>query len=310
MEPGMVFWKSGNAQGCCGMTEQGIFRTLEALGLASLDTRELYAEGTRDATSLAVYRDRVSGVVYIDGFYTGDQTYERGDYRQETIGRAGQASFEEHADAARRISSFRHLYSGRTIADFGCGEGDFLRGVKLEAASCTGIELQKDAVAKLRQDGINCFQSLEELDAESMDAIFSFHVLEHLPNPLEILAGIQSRLKPGGRIVIEVPHANDFLLSQVHCEAFKNFTLWSQHLVLHTRESLRRVFEFVGFREIVIEGVQRYPLSNHFGWMSNGRPGGHKSHLAALETPELESAYRAALARIDATDTLILTASR
>ena len=59
---------------------------------------------------------------------------------------------------------------------------------------------------------------------------------------------------------------------------------------------------------IQIYGVQRYGLANHFRWLIDGLPGGHKSPLVTLETPTLENAYEAALARMDATDTLIAIA--
>jgi len=54
--------------------------------------------------------------------------------------------------------------------------------------------------------------------------------------------------------------------------------------------------------------VQRYPLSNHINWLSNGKPGGHKSSLSLIDTPALTSAYSDSLARIDATDTLVAIA--
>ena len=89
---------------------------------------------------------------------------------------------------------------------------------------------------------------------------------------------------------------------------FKNFTLWSQHLVLHTRESLFRFLQSVGFVQINIKGVQRYPLSNHMYWLANGKPGGHKSSLSLIESKSLNNEYEKALAKIDATDTLVAVA--
>ena len=61
----------------------------------------------------------------------------------------------------------------------------------------------------------------------------------------------------------------------------------------------------VGFDAPIIHGVQRYPLSNHLYWLSNGKPGGHKSPLSVLDDIDLKIAYAHALSKIDATDTLI-----
>ena len=113
---------------------------------------------------------------------------------------------------------------------------------------------------------------------------------------------------PISKLIIEVPHANDFLLKTISNKDFKNFTLWSQHLVLHTRVSLYRFLQCVGFEQINITGVQRYPLSNHLNWLANGRPGGHKSSLSIIDSKNLNEEYENALARIDATDTLVALA--
>ncbi|MEP1930987.1 MAG: class I SAM-dependent methyltransferase [Hoeflea sp.] len=285
-----------------------IFETLFALGVASKEHQEIYADRTRDREGVKVFRDSQSGVIYIDGFYGGNDVYEDGGYREANLKVSGSRDFETTRDAARRSKTYQAFVSGKHIVDFGCGDGAFLQSVRYDTASCCGIELQRDYVAALNDDGIACHTELSAVADGSLDTAVSFHVLEHLPDPLPILRDIHRVLKPGGTVVVEVPHANDFLLSQVHSDAFKSFTLWSQHLVLHTRDSLNRLLQAAGFEGVVIEGVQRYPLSNHMTWLASQKPGGHKSALSALDTPELTGAYEAALNRIDATDTLVAIA--
>jgi len=135
--------------------------------------------------------------------------------------------------------------------------------------------------------------------------------LEHLPDPINTLKRVYGRLKQGGegKVIIEVPHARDFLLDGLKVESFINFTLWSQHLILHTRESLALMLNDAGFKDIRIEGVQRYSLANHFHWLRNGKPGGHREALSVFETDSLRSTYAEALSRIDANDTLVAIAS-
>ena len=41
-----------------------------------------------------------------------------------------------------------------------------------------------------------------------------FHVLEHIPYQIETLKVLKSKLKNKGKIIIEVPHAEDFLILQ------------------------------------------------------------------------------------------------
>lgn len=287
-----------------------IFQTLEQIGATSKETRVLYNMRTSDINNLKVWKDSYSGVVYIDDFYTGDKTYVEGSYREakEVASDTGNSHFERYQDANRRFASNQRLVSGKKIADFGCGNGDFLKLMRSHCTSIIGIELQSDFIKNLNDEGIPCTNDIHSINDNSLDVIVSFHVIEHLPQPIETLTALRDKLVSGGQILIEVPHANDFLLSVIQCEQFKQFTLWSQHLVLHTRESLRRLLQHVGFEEIQIEGVQRYPLSNHLSWIATGKPGGHKSQLASLDSNELRNAYENSLARLDATDTLVAIA--
>jgi hypothetical protein len=60
----------------------------------------------------------------------------------------------------------------------------------------------------------------------------------------------------------------------MYLDSFKESTFWSEHLILHTKESLRKILEAVGFKNIKIEGLQRYPSANHL-YLRHNRLGGH-----------------------------------
>ncbi|MDP1878042.1 MAG: class I SAM-dependent methyltransferase [Actinomycetota bacterium] len=284
------------------MTTSRIRQTLRDLGAIRDDDVTLFRAQTRDR-EVPVYRDSRSGVIFIDDYYVGDDEYVTGEYRGALI-----PTYEDAVDTERRVAAFRDVYYGRSVLDFGCGEGNFLRAVAPGATSVTGIELQDSYRNRLNADGIACYAGLDEVP-EDLDAVFMFHVLEHLPEPLETLARIRALLAPkSGRLVVEVPHARDLLLSTLQNEAFTSFTLWSQHLVLHTRDSLDRLLRAAGFRVESIMGVQRYGLPNHLTWLSEGKPGGHRGPLAPMETPALHHAYASALSGLDANDTLVAVA--
>ena len=271
-----------------------IFQTLEKLGLAWEQTRVLFSNRTRDNENLKVWRDSSSGVIYIDDYYIGDEIYIDGAYRKSESVKleTGVSDFERNIDAQRRFKSNLKFVAGKRVADFGCGSGDFLKLVQPYCKEIVGVELQQNYIDELISLGIPSANSIDAIKDSSLDIIVSFHVLEHLPNPLDTLSELIEKVASGGQILIEVPHAKDFLLSSVDCEAFKEFTLWSQHLVLHTRESLRRTLEYVGLEDIQIEGVQRYPLSNHLNWLANGKTGGHKSLISVLDSDTLFNAYQ------------------
>lgn len=282
--------------------------TLMRIGAIKKENVEVFSTKTRDNNDLNVYRDRVSKVIYIDDFYIGEKVYENGEYRKE-LNPLLTRGYEDVMDSERRFNSYKQFIISKSIVDFGCGAGSFLKQSKMFANSITGIELQQDYVDDLNKEKINCFKDISEIDNEQ-DCIFLFHCLEHIQNPIELLSKIKEKLKGNkrGKIVIEVPHARDFLIETLGVKSFIEFTLWSQHLVLHTRESLRLLLESCGFENITIEGTQRYSIANHLHWLNSNKPGGHKELLSIFETQELISAYAHALSKIDANDTLVAIA--
>jgi SAM-dependent methyltransferase len=152
------------------------------------------------------------------------------------------------------------------------------------------------------------FGSIDEIPSDlRLDIVSLFHVFEHLSKPLEYLKKIKSTLKKSGKIIIEVPHANDALISLFDLKEFKDFTFWSEHLILHTRNSLELYLKAAGFTNIIISGFQRYPLANHLHWLSKKKSGGHVT-MAYLQSQNLNSAYADILNSIDKTDTLIAIA--
>lgn len=284
-----------------------IFETLKSLGVAADDTKALFSSGTRDKPNLPVYKDTRSGVIYIDDHYVGDSIYEDGTYRDEDLSTLGCPMLEATMDTERRLKDHRRLYVGRTICEVGCGNGDFLIGAAREAKSAYGVELERRSHKRLGDLGIPCSSVIAE-HGTKFESVFAFHCLEHFPDPIAMLRQICDSLNPGGLAVIEVPHANDYLLTGLDCSEFKAFTLWSQHLILHTRESLTAMLKAAGFSNVVIEGRQRFPLSNHLQWLRSGLPGGHKGLLSMIDSEGLTREYEASLRRIDATDTLVAMA--
>ena len=116
-------------------------------------------------------------------------------------------------------------------------------------------------------------------------------------------------LEENGKLIIEGPHANDALISLYELEEFKKFTFWSEHLILHTRNSLETYLKAAGFKNIVISCYQRYSLANHLYWLSKKKPGGQLKYNF-LSNVDIDNAYSDALGNIDKTDTLIAIAEK
>lgn len=209
---------------------------------------------------------------------------------------------ETEWDDRRRFEMVKASLTNKRLLDFGCGAGGFLSMAKNLATDITGIELE----TRVRDHWKGNIKIVSSIDAAGggYDLITAFHVIEHIPDPRAMLATLSEALKPNGRMIVEVPSANDVLLTMYDCDAFQRFTYWSQHLFLFNAFTLEMLARQAGLRVVALQHYQRYPLSNHLHWLSQGKPGGHQ-RWAFLDTPELASAYANTLAALGKTDTLI-----
>jgi len=166
------------------------------------------------------------------------------------------------------------------------------------AADTIAVEPQESARRSLIDLGYKVFPSINEVISNDIEVATLFHVFEHLTDPVGTLDMLRNKMSQGAKVIIEVPHAKDFLISFLELDAFKSLTFWSEHLILHTRDSLRIFLEKAGFSNISVKGYQRYPLANHLHWLAKGKPGGHIvwDHI---RTPILDIAYGDMLAQID-----------
>ena len=210
-------------------------------------------------------------------------------------------------DDYRRASQFEKNFKNKDILDFGCGWGGFLRNIK-NYKSLSGVELRKECINFIKNNikKIDISDNINSFD-KKFDIITMFHVLEHIPYQTETLKVLKSKLKNKGKIIIEVPHAEDFLILQEELKEFKNFTFWSEHLILHTYKSLKSILLKSGFKNINIQYYQRYNFSNHLGWFLKRKPGGHNFYKEIV-SDKLNLSYCENLKKLGQTDTLIAIA--
>ena len=212
-------------------------------------------------------------------------------------------------DSYRRFSQFKDWLAGKNVLDFGCGAGGFMLEARKIAASVIGVEPERKLYPFFDEQNLTVFPSLSEVpDSFSPDIVTMFHVLEHIPDPLSTLHAIKKLFFKKGRenkkLIIEVPNANDALLSLYLNDSFSRFTYWSCHLYLFTEDNLKVLAEKVGFSVISMLQYQRYPLANHLYWLVNGKPGG-QFVWDIFNTPALIQEYNDVLKNNKICDTVI-----
>ena len=289
--------------------ENKIQRTLSDLGICDKQSIIPYYPIVRDRDDISVLKCQKSGVLFLsrsdhieidhyeemDGF-----SYWGADERKKAV-----LSYLE--DDTRRKQQFESIITNKIWLDIGTGAGGILDQLSPLAAKTLAVEPQRAARNSLKSLGYEVFDSIASLPNEDIEVATLFHVFEHLTEPLEVLKELRQKMNWGAWIVIEVPHANDLLLTTLDFEPFKAFTFWSEHLILHTRYSLAAFLRAAGFHDISIKGFQRYPLANHLHWLATGKPGGHHE-WSQLRSNPLDQAYSDVLNALDRTDTLIATA--
>ncbi|MCV0427910.1 MAG: class I SAM-dependent methyltransferase [Roseibium sp.] len=289
-------------------------KQLYELALISDKTTRVHWPCTRDS-DIPVLRDEESGVVFLAQLPDLQAHYDKKTISKnseaEVFTREGLLKLKRNDDLRRRLDQTRDLISGRKICDFGTGRGLFLDHAISVARNVSGVEIRKDMCDMIRKrlgDSVSLFSDITHAP-EQFDVVTLFHVLEHIPDQIGILRAIFESLAPGGLIFVEVPHARDFLIEDIKSEAYCNFTFWSEHMVLHTKESLAVFMRDAGFVGISVDGFQRYGLANHLYWLQHRKPGGHE-HYAHLVDDEADAAYSRNLVRRDRSDTLIAVARK
>jgi SAM-dependent methyltransferase len=247
-------------------------------------------------------------LVFLDDFSHLHASFYDNDYTEENHGAQDWRAFLNDCskDDQRRFLQLQALIVNRNFLDVGCGAGGVLLLAQKIAKQVVGVEPQSLWRNVLGDAGVAVASALTEVADTSQDVISLFHVLEHIADPLVFLRELLKKAAPGGRLLIEVPNADDALLTLYENKPFSEFTFWSPHLFLYNHAALTRLLEKAGIakNKISISQYQRYPLSNHMMWLAHGRPGGH-SQWSFLDSPALDQAYAAQLASLGRCDTLI-----
>ena len=292
-----------------------IYKELKDLKLISDKNLHFINNKTRDK-KIRVIRDKKIEIIFLEKFVTNSNFYKSTKYKKNDREFTNiKIKNQKHSlptnvkDDSRRAKQFNKIFRNRDVLDFGCSWGGLLRKIK-NSKSLNGVEIRKECVKYIKKNlkKINLSDNIESF-SKKFDIISLFHVLEHLPNQIQILKLLRSKLKKKGKLIIEVPHAKDFLILQSELKEFKDFTFWSEHLILHTQKSLKTFLLKSGFKKIKIQFYQRYNFSNHLGWFLKKKPGGHLFYKG-FSNKKLDKVYKDNLIKLGQTDTLIAIAQK
>lgn len=111
------------------------------------------------------------------------------------------------------------ISNGKSILDYGCGTGEFLREMQENNWQVDGVEPSDIANAKAQENtkGKIC-KNLSELDKRKFDVITLWHVLEHLHDLNGSIKNLHDLLNDSGTIFIAVPNLQSY--DATHYQSF------------------------------------------------------------------------------------------
>lgn len=126
--------------------------------------------------------------------------YEEGYHAKRHNNHAKEAYYDARAKIA--ISKFfKHVDKESRILDFGCGMGQNM----LYLPNAVGYDISEYGLDFCRSKGLTVTNSVDDLEDNSFDVVFSSHVLEHHPHPKAMLEVMHSKLKSGGILLLVIP---------------------------------------------------------------------------------------------------------
>lgn len=110
---------------------------------------------------------------------------------------------------------YNWMSDGEVYLDVGCSNGEVIGSVGKRCAKAVGIDIDERTMSEAKRNNPDfefVLGSADNLpfDDETFTLVSMLDVLEHVPRPEESLNEINRILKPGGHLVISVPHKGSF----------------------------------------------------------------------------------------------------
>lgn len=150
------------------------------------------------------------------------------------------------------------------VVDLGCGYGAMLAAMRDAGwQRLQGVDPAPQSALRAREifglEGIHCGtldNAHECVDLHAADLVCLMAVLEHLPHLRTDLEQLVARLRPGARLLVEVPAIEGFRADGA--EPFGEFSI--EHIQFFSFASLRNLLSSLGM-QVIAEQAQDLPLA-------------------------------------------------
>ena len=145
------------------------------------------------------------------------------------------------------------------IVDLGCGRGEWLELLRDSGLGARGVDLNRIFVQRCRDLSLEVVERdaiayLRDAKRNSLGAVTSFHLIEHLPHKslIAMLDSTFRALRPGGLVILETPNPRNLQVGSC------NFYLDPTHRNPLPPDLMKYVVEARGFVNVVIKELHPY----------------------------------------------------
>lgn len=199
-------------------------------------------------------KDSVIADVYSQGYWANDD--EPKFYAQ--------LYKSEHNDTVRELLDIaaRHgVVPPFRLHEFGCGTGLTVHHLRRRGVEATGSDWSPISTEFAKEQGnTHIFRenanTPKQMAGERLDAIFTNHVLEHLPDPVTFLAGLKQMMQPGAIVIMRLP-SGDALIDRNLGLPFDPLYYFPHHIHYFSPRSLATAAERAGFKVLDLRATTR-----------------------------------------------------
>lgn len=180
-------------------------------------------------------------------------------------------TLDPHASNTSHWQVIDLVPGGSDVLDVGCSTGYLAEALVARGCRVSGIEYDADAAEKARPHlqhlvvgDLVAMDLAAELGDRTFDVIVCADILEHLPDPVDVLRRLLAHLRPGGSVVISVPNVTHGSLRLALLQGRWQYTptglLDSTHIRFFTRRSLTQTLRDAGLVGVDVRRTTCDPL--------------------------------------------------
>ena len=154
------------------------------------------------------------------------------------------------------------------LLDIGCLTGVLLEEAQKKGWKADGIDISRDAVTYCKKHNLTAYYgtvyTAKQARENTYDVITAFQIIEHERDPVRMMRRVYKLLKKGGMVILATPNYGGFW-RKVMGKRWFGFA-HPEHVVLLDFNSMRKLLEKTGFRDIEVRAdtPRPFPLSFAF----------------------------------------------